>query len=283
MKNILVLLAIALCVPAFAQITVPQPSPLSTVEQKVGLTDVSITYSRPSMKGRVIFGELVQYGSMWRLGANASTKIEFSDAVKIAGQDVPAGKYALYAIPGKDKWTMILHKNLTYWGTGGKDYTTDEDQLRFDVIPSKYPVAIETMTFNFANITTDGCWIELLWENTQVKFELKTEVDEVVMAEIEQKMKGVSASTYYQAARYYLDNDKDMNQALEWINKSLETNERFWMLRQKSLILSKLERYDEAIEVAKKSKELALKAENQDYVRMNDKSIAEWSKKKSSK
>jgi len=279
MKKLFVLLILVSSIPALAQITTPRPSPLSTVEQKVGLTDISIEYSRPSVKGRTIFGELVQFDKMWRLGANASTKIEFSKDVTIAGQEVPAGKYALYAIPNKDKWTMVLHKNLSYWGTGGKDYQESEDQLRFDVVPSSYGVKIETMTFNFSNVNGEACDVELLWENTQVKFSIKTEVDKVVMAEIESKMKGISASTYYQAARYYLDNDKDMEQALVWIDKSLESSEKFWMLRQKSLILGKLERYKDAIAVAEKSKEMAKEAGNDDYVRMNDKSIAEWNKK----
>jgi len=135
------------------------------------------------------------------------------------------------------------------------------------------------MTFMVSDIRNESCSIEFLWENTQVKFKVETEVDKVVMAEIKEKMQGVTASTYYQSARYYLENDKDLDQALEWINKALETTERYWIVRQKALILAKLERYDEAITAAERSKALAEEAGNKGYVKMNDESIAEWKKK----
>ncbi len=279
LRNLLILLALA--GTANAQISVPAPSPLSTVEQKVGLTDVSVSYSRPSMKGRTIFGDLVPYGTMWRLGANASTKIKTSDDITINGHDVPAGTYALYAIPNQDTWTIVIHSNTSYWGTGGSKYKVEEDLVRFDVaVNSKYPVAIETMTFQFSNLTTEGCNLELLWANTQVVLDIKTNVDEQVLKEIDIKMKGVSSATYYQSARYYYNNDKDMEQAYEWIKLALVDNEKFWMVRQKALIEAKLGKYKDAIETANKSKELAEKAGNENYMRMNEKSIAEWSKKK---
>lgn len=266
---------------SYAQISVPAPSPLSTVEQQVGLTDVSVTYSRPSVKGRVIFGDLVPYGEMWRWGANASTKIKTSDDIKINGHDVPAGTYALYAIPGETEWTIIIHSNTSYWGTGGDKYNQEEDLVRFTVKPNTaYPVKTETMTFQFSDLTTEGCHLEFLWENTQLKLDIQTNVDEQVMKEIEMKMKGVSSATYYQAARYYYDNDKDLNKAYEWINLALVNNEKFWMVRQKALIEAKLGKYKQAVITANRSMELAKEAGNDDYVRLNEKSIAEWSKKK---
>lgn len=244
-----------------AQISVPAPSPLSTVEQEVGLTDVSVNYSRPSVKGRTIFGDLVPFGEMWRWGANASTKLKTSDDIKVNGHDVPAGTYALYAIPGETEWTIVIHSNTSYWGTGGDKYTEDEDLVRFTVKPnSAYPVMTETMTFQFSNLTTEGCDLEFLWEKTQIKLEIKTNVDDQVMKEIDMKMKGVSSATYYQAARYYYDNDKDLNKAYEWIKLALVNNEKFWMVRQKALIEAKLGKYKDAIATANKSKELALAA-----------------------
>lgn len=280
-KLTLVLFALLGFEMGFAQINVPRPSPLGTVSQKVGLTEASITYSRPSMKGRKIFGSLVPFDVMWRTGANESTKIKFADDVTIEGMDVPAGEYALYTIPGKDSWTIILHTNTSYWGTGGSDYVETEDLIRFKVKPNNsYPCTIETLTFNFTDIRDDECNVELLWENTQVKFKLKTDVDKKVMSEIDQKMKGVSAATYYQAARYYLEHDKDLNKALEWINKALDEDEKFWIVRQKALILAKMENYDDAVKAAERSMELAKAANNDDYVRMNEKSIKEWSAKK---
>jgi len=151
--------------------------------------------------------------------------------------------------------------------------------VRFEVkANSSYPVKVETMTFQFSNITTSGCDIEFMWENTQLSMKVETQVDAQVMKEIEMKMKGVSSATYYQAARYYYENDKDMNKAFEWINKALVDNEKFWMVRLKALIQAKMGDYAGAIETAKRSKTLAEEAGNKDYVRMNDKSIAEWKK-----
>lgn len=276
-----ILLSLLIVFPAWinAQINTPRPSPMGKVTQTIGLTDITVSYSRPSAKDRVIFGDVVPYGEMWRTGANASTKIKFSDDVKIEGKDVPAGEYALYTIPNKDEWTIIIHKNTSYSGTGGDKYTPTEDQARFTVKPIAYPVKIETFTINFTDLKADEGYIELLWENTQVRFRVTTEVDKKVMAEIDEKMKGVSASTYYQAASYYYDNNKDLAQALVWINKSLEGgNEKFWMVRTKALILAKMGNYSEAIVAAERSKALAIESKNNEYVRMNDKSIEEWKK-----
>ena len=280
MKQLLTLVLLIGFSQLNAQINVPAPSPLGKVEQKVGLSDLSITYSRPGAKDRKIFGDLVPYGAMWRWGANASTKLVTSDDITIEGHDVPAGEYALYAIPNKDKWTIIIHKNTSYWGTGGKKYTTEEDLVRFDVVPNNAsPVFVETMTFAFTNLTASDCDIEFTWENTSVKMHVQTQVDKQVMAEIDSKMKGVSAATYYQAARYYYENDKDINQAYEWIKLALAENEPFWMVRWKALIEAKMGDYKAAIETAKYSKKLAIEADNDDYVRLNDKSIKEWEAK----
>ncbi|MBR9861634.1 DUF2911 domain-containing protein [bacterium] len=266
------------CLLSMAQITTPQPSPLGELEQMVGLTEIEIEYSRPGVKDRKIFGELVPFDQMWRTGANASTKIEFSTDVTINGENVPAGEYALYTIPGKTEWTIILHKNLEYWGTGGDDYDKSEDQIRFKVKSnSAYPVKIETFTINIADVSDNGCNIELLWENTQVKFAVGVSYDEVVMKQIEAAM-SISPRTYYAAARYYLEHDKDLTQALEWINKAVEGDETYWIVRQKALILAKLGKYDEAIKAAERSKALAQEAKNDHYIKINDESIAEWKK-----
>lgn len=277
MKRMLLSFLLIAPVLLSAQINIPRPSPMGKVTQTIGLTDVTISYSRPSAKDRVIFGDVVPYGEMWRTGANASTKIKFSDDVKIEGKDVPAGEYALYTIPNKDEWTIIIHKNTTYSGTGGDKYTTDEDQARFTVKPMAYPAKIETFTIHVTDLKSDEGYVELLWDNTQVRFQVKTEVDKKVMTEIDEKMKGVSASTYYQAASYYYENNKDLAQALVWVNKSLEGgNEKFWMVRTKALILAKMGNYSDAIVAAERSKALAMESKNNEYVKMNDKSIEEW-------
>ena len=259
----------------FAQITTPRLSPHCTLTQELGFNEITIDYCRPGVKGRVIFGELVPFGVIWRTGANASTKIRFKDDVIIEGQVVPAGEYALYTIPGKDEWTIIIHTITTYWGVG-KDYKESDDFMRFKVKPILSDHKIETMAIEISDITSSDCYLEIKWDYTLVRFKIKTDTDKKVMAEIEDKMKGVTQATYYQSAVYYLENDKDLNKALDWIDKALINNEQFWILRHKALILAKLGRYKEAVAVAEKSKILAEKAENEDFVKQNEKSIAEW-------
>lgn len=259
---------------AVAQITTPAPSPESTVKQKVGLTDVEIVYCRPGVKERKIYGDLVPFGEIWRTGANASTKIKFSHDVKLGMQEVPAGEYALYTIPGESSWTIILHKNTTYWGVG--DYKQEDDLVRFDVKPTKLMDKVETMTINISDVKMESANINLDWENTRVSIPISVEVDSKVEADIEKAMKGVTPGTYYTAASYYLEADKDPEQALNWINKALEKEEKFWYVRKKALILAKLGKYKEAISAATRSMELAQEADYSSYVESNKKSIAEW-------
>lgn len=275
LRNIVLLVLLTPVIQTHAQITTPKPSPHCIITQEVGFNEITINYSRPGVKGRKIFGELVPYGKIWRTGANASTKIKFKDEVFIDGHEVPAGEYTLYTIPDVNEWTIILHNVTTYWGVG-KDYKESDDQLRFKVKPITLNRKIETMTIEFSDITTNECALEIKWDSTLVKFSIKTDVDKKIMAEIDDKMQGVTQATYYQAAVYYLENDKDLNKALEWIDKALINNEQFWILRHKALILAKLGRYKEAITFAEKSKKLAAESDNDDFVKLNEKSIAEW-------
>jgi len=261
---------------SYAQINTAKPSPHCVLLQEFGFNEITIDYSRPSVKGRVIFGELVPFGAMWRTGANASTKVKFKDDVSIEGHDVPAGEYTLYTIPDKDEWTIILHNITTYWGVG-KDYKQSDDLLRFKIKSILLKHKIETMAIEISDISANECFLEIKWDFTLVKFKIKTDTDKKVMSDIDDKMKGVTQATYYQGAVYYLENDKDMNKALEWIDKALINNETFWILRHKALILAKLGRYKEAVTFAEKSKKLATIADNDDFVKQNDKSISEWS------
>lgn len=261
-----------------AQLKTPAPSPKGSITQEVGLMTINIEYSRPGVKDRKIFGDLVPFDKMWRTGANASTKIEFTDDVKLNGNDLKAGEYALYMIPGVSEWTIVLHKNLSYWGVGGDDYKMEEDALRFKVKPTKLSQKVETMTINVANVKDDNAEFHLDWENTRVAFSISTDVESVVMKEIETKMAGTTSRTYFDAARYYYNTDKDLNKALEWVNKSLEGEQKFWMVRLKAQIQAKMKDYKGAIKTAELSIKLAEEAKNDDYVRMNKKSIEEWSK-----
>lgn len=268
---------------SWAQIKTPQPSPLGKVTQTIGLTDVTITYSRPSVKGRTIFGDLVQYDKRWRTGANATTKINFSDEVTVEGTKIPAGEYVLLTIPGKDEWTIIINKNLKLSGDGGKEYKTEEDVANFKVKPTKLSDKVETFTINFTDLTMNAANIELAWENTSVKFKVIGEVDTKVMAEIQEKMAAAEATStsYYQAARYYFENNKDKKKALEWINKAIEKDKepKYWMVHVQAKIQAANGDYKKAIETAKRSSELAKAAENPEYVAMNEKLISEWNAK----
>jgi tetratricopeptide (TPR) repeat protein len=258
------------------QIKTPSPSPFSKVAQTVGLTDITISYSRPSVKDRVIFGDLVPFGKIWRTGANSATKVEFSDSVKIEGKALKAGAYALFTIPGKDEWTIIFNSNFNQGGTG--DYKESEDVLRFTVKPEKLSEKVESFRIDVNNLKSTSANIELAWENTIVKFKVEVEVDSKVMSDIKRAMDPASdAGKYFSAASYYNETNRDLNQALEWINKSIQLAPgRYFVSYQKANILAKLGQYGEAIAAAQESKELAIKAGNNDYVALNDKAIAKW-------
>ena len=260
---------------AQAQIEMPQASPSATLETTVGLTDVAIDYSRPGLKGRgkKIFGDLVPYGEVWRTGANESTKVTFEDDVKIAGQALPAGTYALYTIPGKDEWTVIFSNNTELWGDSG--YNPEDDALRVQVTPTTIPYPVETFTIDFSDYTKNSADLSISWDNTMVSVPVETAVDEVVMAQIEELTK-VSPNVYYQAARYYQESNKDLKQALQWINQAIEGREHFVFYNVKSKILADMENFKEAIKAAEKSKELAAKENNQDYVKINEDLISRY-------
>jgi Protein of unknown function (DUF2911) len=280
MKKLLTLLvASVLFCTAQAQIKAPQPSPTGKITQTVGLTDISIEYSRPSAKGRKVFGGLVPFNELWRSGANASTKITFSENVKIAGNDLPKGTYALYTIPGEKEWTVIIHKNITHWGSD--DYKQEEDAFRFVVKPSSLSNTLETLTMQVENIKNASCDLTLSWENTIVAIPVVLSTDETMISGIKRAMEGPSASDYYAAARYYHEENKDPKQALDWVTKSLEKGgDKFWIMRLKALLQAKTGDFSGAIATAEKSSELAKKEGNMDYQRMNDASIKEWKAKK---
>ncbi len=265
---------------AEAQVKTPAASPSSKLMQTVGMTEVEIAYSRPSRSGRKIYGDLVPFDELWRTGANASTKITFSDDISIEGKDLKKGTYALYTIPGKEEWTIIIHNNLTHWGTGG--YKEEENAVRFNVKSSAIKETVETFTIGISSIGLGTASIDITWENTKVSFGIDTKVDAQVQSSIKKALSGPTMDDYYQAASYNLTAEKDLEQALVWINLAMEKggNEKFWMVRRKALIEAKLGKYKDAIASAKLSLELAEKAANEDYVRMNKASIEEWKKMK---
>lgn len=267
--------------PAFSQIKTPQPSPTCKVSQDVGLIKVDLDYSRPSAKGRKVMGDVVPFGALWRTGANASTKVSFSDDASAGGVKLAKGTYALYTIPGEKEWTIIFYKNTTFWGApDAADFKEEDVAARFNVPVTPLNDKVETFTMNFNNLKNNGADLEISWENTKVIVPITVDTDGKVMADIKATMDGPSSNSYWAAGRYYFEEKKDMKQALDWVNKAMEKGgEKFWMLRVKAQIQAELGQVKEAIATAEKSIEQAKAEKNDDYVRMNEKSIAEWKKK----
>lgn len=278
MKKLLCLIAlIAISLNVNAQIDAPAPSPFSKIEQKVGLTDVTVEYSRPSMKGRTIFGDLVPYGTLWRLGANANTKITFSDDVTIGGSTLKAGTYAVFATPNQSTWDVVFYSDASNWGTP-QNWDDSKVAAKVTVEANALPFDIETFTMSIDNLTSGSAVLGMYWEQVYVGVEFKVPTDAKVSAAIEKTMKGPSANDYFASAVYYLQEGKDINQAKTWIDKAMSMMEKpaFWQLRQQSLIYAKAGDKKGAIEIAKKSLAGAKEAGNNDYVKMNTDSLKEW-------
>ena len=262
-----------------AQIKTPQPSPTTKVEQKVGLTDVTLEYSRPSMRGRTIYGDLVPFNKKWRTGANANTKISFSTDVIIDGKDLKKGTYAMYTIPNKDSWEIIFYSDAKNWGLP-QEWDDSKIALKTSVKTTSLGFKMETFTMAFGDLADlKSAMLYIMWESTEVGIKIDVPTESIAMKSIEQIMAGPSANDYFGAASYYRKSGKDLNQALTWIDKAVKMNpDAYWMSRQKSLIQADLGDKKGAIATAKISLEVAEKAKNADYVKMNKESIAEWSK-----
>ncbi len=284
-KNILFSAFIATCfflsLNAQAQQTLktPAPSPTQTLKQSFALSEITIEYSRPSAKGRGVFGDVVPFGKMWRTGANASTKITFGEDVKVEGKDIVAGTYALYTIPNKDSWEIILYKDLTLGGNLST-YKAENELTRFTVKPTVLTNKVETFTINVADVTSKTALIELVWEKTRVAFSVAAEIDVKIMKNIETSL-ATDSRPYFQAANYYYENDKDLNQALTWVNKAVEQNTKaFWVLMLKARIQYKLKDSTAAIATAEQVIVLAKEAQNDDYIKMATKLIEDAKKAK---
>ena len=258
-----------------AQINTPAASPSAKLEAMVGLTKVTVEYSRPSMKGRTIFAAdgLVRYDEMWRTGANAATKVTFSDDVKVGGESLKAGSYAVLTKPGASQWAVHFHN---YDKGNWSSYKDKTPAAAFMVNPKTLDGTVETFTINVGNLRNTSGTIDMAWENTAVSIPVDVEVDSKVEADIKKVMGGPNRGEYYSAARYYYDSDKDLGQALEWIQKANELDPKFWQLRLEAQILAKTGNHIDAIAAAERSTEMAKAADNQDYVRRNAESIKEW-------
>jgi hypothetical protein len=277
-----ILIALAIIVTQFtieAQIKTPQSSPLATINQVVGLTDVEIVYSRPSARGRAVFGNLVPFGELWRTGANENTIITFSDDVIIDGKSLKKGKYALYTIPNIQSWEVIFYTATDNWGTP-KEFNEANVALRTVVKEEATPKAIETFTIGINGLDTNFAYLEIYWENSRVALKFEVPTQKKAMASIENVLAGASAGDYFAAAQFYYQSNGDINKARTYIDKALEMSAEkpFYFLRQRSLILARQGDKKGAIETAKLSIIAAEAAGNTDYVKMNKDSISEWSK-----
>jgi hypothetical protein len=277
-KTIILSLAIASSLSVtpglFAQapkVDFPAPSPACTIKQRVGLTDIEIVYSRPGMKGRKIFSAdgLVPYGQVWRTGANNATKITFSTPVKLNGADIPAGTYALFTIPGENEWTIIINKGAAQWGAF--QYDEKVDVVRFKTTPIKLAEHIETFLIEFNEVRDESATLNLIWDDTVVPVKLEVELASKLIPQIEAVMAAEGGNKpYYQAAMFYYDHGQDLQKASKWIDAAIAQRDAHYMEYLKARILAKLGDKEGAIAAAKRSTELAIKAKDTGYVKMNE-------------
>lgn len=277
MKRLLLSAVAALSLlAAEAQLRTPAPSPLQTVKQDFSLSSIELSYSRPSLKGRKLYVDLAPADSVWRTGANGATVLTFGETVTIGGVAIPAGKYGLLSIPAKKAWTLIITKQTDV--TSPAAYKKEQDVVRVNVDVVKTKTATETFTIQFANVKPTSCELQLMWDKSMVSLPITTDIDGKIMASIDAAMK-TDKPPYFQAAMYYMDNGKDLNQALTWLNKAVEVQpDAFWVQHQWANCLAKLGKKTEAKAAAERSRELALKAKNNDYVKLNDNLLKQLNK-----
>jgi hypothetical protein len=252
-----------------AKIDFPAPSPACTLKQRVGLTDIEVDYSRPSVKGREIFGALVPYGQVWRTGANAATKLIFSTPVKLNGTDIPAGTYALFTIPGENEWTIIINKGAQQWGAF--QYDEKADIARFQVTPVQVSEQIDTFAIEFNHLRDESAVIELVWDHTVVPIRLEVEVTSKLVPQIEAVMASdAPQKPYFPAAMFYYDHELDLHKASDWVDAAVTNHDAYYVEHLKAEIRAKLGDKDGAIAAAKRSSELAVQAKDSGYVKLND-------------
>ena len=278
MKNLLLCLCLLISFNISSQIQTPAPSPATKVQQTIGLTDVTLEYARPSVRNRVVFGNLVPYDKIWRTGANENSVITFSTSVKIGDADVPAGKYSIYTVPNKDSWEFILYSDYNNWGLPS-DWDEDKVVIRQGFTPIKLENKMETFKFAFDDLTNNSFTLGVTWGYFYLPVEIKLPTTSIVMSSIEEVLKNPTSSDLYKAAVYLLQENRDLRMAKEWMNQAITMmdNPRFYHLRQQSLIYAALKDYKMAIKVAQASLEKSIVAGNSDYEKMNQDSISIWS------
>ncbi|WP_297798019.1 DUF2911 domain-containing protein [uncultured Eudoraea sp.] len=277
MKRLTLLICVVLgSISMNGQISTPAPSPAAKIMQTVGLTDVTVEYSRPSMRGRTIFGDLVPYDKLWRTGANKNSMVTFSDDITIAGQVLKAGSYAVFTKPGQTSWEVIFYSDTNNWGTP-QDWDDSKVAAKTNIEVYTMPMDVESFTMSIDQLHNDGATLGILWANVYIGVPFEVPTSEKAVKSIESVMNGPSANDYFAAASYYHEEGKDLSKAKEWIDKAVSMNDKaFWMMRRQSLIYAQMGDTKGAIEAAKKSMAAAEAAGNADYVKMNKDSLKEW-------
>lgn len=250
-----------------AQVNMPALSPTQTVKQDFGIGEIELTYSRPAAKGRKIFGGLVPMNKLWRTGANAATRIRFSEPVEIGGRQLDSGSYVIYSIPNPGSWEIIINKGINNWGTDG--YTDTEDVVRFTTTPVKIRPGLESLTMEFSNLTATSCLLNIKWEQTSVPVLIVTDFKRKLKTNLEAALE-LENKPYWEAARFFTEIDKDLDRALDYVTRALKINkEAFWIWLYKANIQKEMGDKDGALESSKKSMELARTFKNEDYIKMN--------------
>ena len=271
MKKILLLSAIFCYSFISGQIKTPQPSPTATITQKVGVSDISVEYSRPGAKGREIFGGLVSYGKMWRTGANKATKITFNENCVFGGAKVKKGSYSLFTIPGEKEWTVVLNKNTEQWGVGEYDEENQVCSIVAKAINTKD--FTESFTIDFGTFQSFSAIMSLKWANTKIDIKIESlEAKKLEKQYLELLTKGPSANDYYNGAKFFADNTSEYEMALEWINTAVKKRpDAFWMQFHKARILKKMGNNKESISVAEGVIELAReKKDDYGYIKRSE-------------
>jgi hypothetical protein len=270
MKQLFAIALVAISLNSFAQaVKMPAPSPGQTIKQDFSLSFIEVNYSRPVIKGRTIFGDIVPFGKLWRAGANNPTKVTFGEDVKVAGKDLKAGAYQLMIIPTAKNWEIIFNK-----GTNGVfNYHPEEDVLKVTVPTNTLASSVESFTIQLGQVIANTCEIQIMWEKTSVSIPVTTEIDAKIAASIEKAMR-VDTKPYFESASYYFETGRDLKKALEWATKASEANpSAYWVMHLKAKIQAKMGDKVGAKATALKSIELAKAGKNEDYVSLNQKLI----------
>ena len=262
------------------KIEFPQASPPATLKQRVGLTDITIEYSRPSVRGRVIFGALVPYGKVWRTGANTATKISFSAPVKLNGTPIAAGTYELFTIPGQNEWTIIIHQDTSEWGA--YTYDAKNDIARFTAKPTVFATSLESMTFGFNDLRDASATLDLTWATTRVPISVEVDTVATLLPQIKAALAAEGKKPYFPAAMFYYENNLDLKQAVEWMDAAIALQPKaYYIVYRKGLILAKMG--DKAGAIAAAQASIALAQQDKDgpvkdeYLHLNEALIASLS------